>query len=125
MNVGDFKTLTPDSMAELGSVIIVGCCPSIPHILRRHKNNSTPASGGYSYGSKPKTRSKVNPANGSHGASRLQPGASEKRLEMYGYAYSIERAGSDGTTVAGAGGITKTMHVTQASAPVEDVEKHG
>jgi hypothetical protein len=43
---------------------------------------------------------------------------------MYGYAHSIERAGSDDTTAVRCEGIVKTTHVTQTSARMEDVEKH-
>jgi hypothetical protein len=53
----------------------------------------------------------------------LQTG-SEERLEMYGYAHSIERAGSDDTTAVRCEGIVKTTHVTQTFARMEDVEKH-
>jgi hypothetical protein len=126
-------TNKPHSMAELGSVIIVGCCPIIPRILRRHQIKSAHASKTYSYGSTPKSpRSPMSPkskmrfgtADRSHGASMLQTG-SEERLEMYGYAHSIERAGSDDNTAVGGDGIVKTTHVSLMSAPVEDVERHG
>jgi hypothetical protein len=43
---------------------------------------------------------------------------------MYGYAHSIERAGSDDTTTVGGEGIVKTTHVPQTSARMEDVEKN-
>jgi hypothetical protein len=113
-------------MAEIGSVIIVGCCPSIPRILRRHQISSTSASGGYSYdhsASKPKAKSRFNTVDANDNGTELRS-SSEVRLEMYGYANSIERAGSEDDAMDGRDGIVKPTHISHMPVHTDDVKRH-
>ncbi|PSN64876.1 hypothetical protein BS50DRAFT_555069 [Corynespora cassiicola Philippines] len=99
-------------MAELNIVIIVGCCPYVPRVLRHTTSMSTSPSSGaknsYTYKHGSSFKSKLNTFNKymgpDAGISKLgtEPG-SEERLEMHRYAEES--------------GIVKTTLVSQSVAP--------
>lgn len=112
-----------DSMAELGSVIIVGCCPYIPKMYRRHQLKSTTAYGAYSSSQDPtssrsKVRSRFQTLDESpeHGDSDLRS-SSDVHLEMHQYANGSEPKSSEEDVPTGTR-ISKLTHVTQTSEPV-------
>jgi hypothetical protein len=79
------------SVAELGSVIIVGCCPAIPRLFRRNRGRREPPSRSYSYsGSRSRGKPKKEVLDDSHSRDSAAQGSnSVVTLEMYGYANSI------------------------------------
>ncbi|CAA9967076.1 hypothetical protein PTMSG1_10435 [Pyrenophora teres f. maculata] len=82
-------------MVELGSVIIVGCCPSIPRVLRRHQIIMTSESSVYSetwgnLGAKPTPRPRAR-VFAQHDLLMHHGSDSMERLQMYRYGMGVEQ----------------------------------
>lgn len=92
------------SSSELGSVIIVACCPSIPRLFRKQIRRASPCSG-YSNGCcHSASNSGSKPASEALDDSRgkaVQRSNSVITLQMYGYANSINPRESEDITSFG------------------------
>ncbi|KAF2819504.1 hypothetical protein CC86DRAFT_398530 [Ophiobolus disseminans] len=104
-------------MAELGSVIIVGCCPYVPRLYRRRQIKSSTSSNGYGSSYDPvSSRSKARSRFQTIGDTDLRAN-SDVHLEMHDYTNDAERTGHEEQVSIGMR-IPKTTEVTQTSEPV-------
>ncbi|KAI2481088.1 hypothetical protein Ptr902_06883 [Pyrenophora tritici-repentis] len=103
-------------MVELGSVIIVGCCPSIPRILRRHQIRLTSDSSVYSetwgnLAAKPTPRPRAGVFE-PHDLLIHHRSDSIERLQMYRYGSGVERRDCEDIFAGdGAVNITGTLQM--------------
>jgi len=113
-------------MIELGSVIIVGCCPSIPRIVRRHQIRMGSGSGGSSgytetwgnSAARLTAKPKPDTLEEQVGFAR-HPSDSEETLEMNRYGNHVEWGCAEDVFVGD--GIVNTMGILQRPARVHDV----
>ncbi|RMZ67363.1 integral membrane [Pyrenophora seminiperda CCB06] len=112
-------------MVELGSVIIVGCCPSIPRIVRRHQLKVASASSDYSEtwgNSAAKTTVMLRrDTQEEYDDFTQQHSGSEEMLEMYNYGNSVEQRGSE--SIIFRDSMTNTAGTLQMPARVHNVRR--
>jgi len=110
-------------MVELGSVIIVGCCPSIPRIVRRHQTRMGSGSSGYTEtwgNSAARLTAKPRPDTlEEHEGFARHLSDSEETLEMNRYGNHVEWGCTENVSVGD--GVVNTTGILQMPAPVHDV----